>query len=84
MGRHAPARGSGDLREEGGGLAVAQGAGTQALTQLPVVLLAGPPTGTARALALAAGWAINLAVAEWLIRRPAKSSVRNNDLVEVR
>jgi hypothetical protein len=51
------------------GYAIGQGAGTQAITQLPWVLLVGAPQGLSRALLLAAGWAINLAVAELIIRR---------------
>ncbi|GIH22392.1 membrane protein [Acrocarpospora phusangensis] len=52
------------------GYAIGQGAGTQAVTQLPLILLAGAPIETTRALLLAAAWVINLAVAEWIIRRP--------------
>jgi hypothetical protein len=51
------------------GYAIAQGAGTQALTHLPSILLAGMPDELAKALLMGAGWAINLAVAEWIIRR---------------
>lgn len=49
--------------------ALGQGAGTQAITQLPIILLFGPLRGIALALAMGAAWLINLAVAEWLIRR---------------
>ena len=58
--------------------AIGLGAGTQVLTHLPLLFfptLLGEPT---RALAMGAGWVINLAVAEWLIRarlsRPARTS----------
>lgn len=52
------------------GYAIAQGAGTQALLHLPWIVVLGPaPTGLGRALLLGAGWMINLAVAEWFIRR---------------
>ncbi|HEU5472479.1 MAG TPA: DUF2306 domain-containing protein [Actinophytocola sp.] len=51
------------------GYAIAQGAGTQALIVAPVALTAGQPTGVTRALLLGAGWAVNIAVAEWIIRR---------------
>lgn len=56
------------------GYAIGQGAGTQAFTQFPLVLIAGSaPTGTVRALLLGAAWVINVAVAEWIIRRrPAR------------
>jgi len=50
------------------GYALALGAGTQALLHLPW-LLVGKPSVAARALLMGAGWVINLAVAEWIIRR---------------
>ena len=53
------------------GYAIGVGAGTQAVTLLPVTLLIGAPVGVVRALALGAGWVLNLAVAEWIIRRQA-------------
>ncbi|MEJ0013452.1 MAG: DUF2306 domain-containing protein [Bauldia sp.] len=49
--------------------AIGQGAGTQALTQLPVILLSGPLDDMTRALMMGAAWLINLGVAELLIRR---------------
>ncbi len=50
--------------------ALAMGAGTQALTHLPLARSpAPPPATTGRTIAMAAGWAINIAVAEWAIRR---------------
>ncbi|ETK36985.1 DUF2306 domain-containing protein [Microbispora sp. ATCC PTA-5024] len=52
------------------GYAIGQGAGTQALTQLPWILVAGLPGETTRAFLMAAAWILNLAVAEWVIRRP--------------
>jgi uncharacterized membrane protein len=55
------------------GYAVGIGAGTQVLTNLPWVLLLGTPSPMVRAGLMGAGWAINLAVAEWFIRRrPAR------------
>ncbi|MFF5210167.1 DUF2306 domain-containing protein [Streptosporangium sp. NPDC000396] len=55
------------------GYAIGQGAGTQVLTHLPWVLIFGAPGEFTRALLMAAGWVINLAVAEWIIRkRPAR------------
>ena len=51
------------------GYAIGLGAGTQALTHLPYVLFDGIQGELSRALAMGAGWAINLAVAEWIIRR---------------
>ncbi|MFI6537024.1 DUF2306 domain-containing protein [Nonomuraea sp. NPDC050547] len=50
--------------------AIALGAGTQAFTLLPWFLVAGTPGQLPKALLMAAGWLINLAVAEWIIRRP--------------
>jgi uncharacterized membrane protein len=49
--------------------AIGLGAGTQALTQLPPLLLFGPPDHLSLALMMGAAWVINIAVAEWLIRR---------------
>ena len=49
--------------------AVAQGAGTQALFLLPYVILVGQPSGNPKALVMGLAWAVNLAVAEWLVRR---------------
>jgi len=45
------------------------GAGTQALTQLPLLLLFGAPNEFALALMMGAAWVLNLAVAEWFILR---------------
>lgn len=51
------------------GYALGLGAGTQVLTHLPWVLTGHAPLGWPRTIAMAAGWGINLAVAEWAIRR---------------
>jgi uncharacterized membrane protein len=51
------------------GYAIGIGAGTQALTHLPWMILVGTPGEFARALLMGAGWMINLVVAEWVIRR---------------
>ena len=57
------------------GYALGLGAGTQVLTLVAGELIAGPPSELSRALLMGAGWVINLAVAEWAIRRrPAPSS----------
>jgi len=54
------------------GYALGIGAGTQVLTNLPWALVFGAPPPMVRAGLMGAGWAINLAVAEWFIRhRPA-------------
>lgn len=50
--------------------ALGQGAGTQALLLLPPALLSGGHvTGLSRDLWMSAAWAINVLVAEWIIRR---------------
>jgi uncharacterized membrane protein len=49
--------------------AIGLGAGTQALILILPELLSMPPGQTARALLMGAAWVINLAVAEFLIRR---------------
>ncbi|MFI6601458.1 DUF2306 domain-containing protein [Nonomuraea sp. NPDC050536] len=51
------------------GYAIGLGAGTQVLTNLPWFLFFGTPGEFPRALLMAAGWLINLAVAERAIRR---------------
>src|SRR5689334_18881777 len=55
--------------------AIGLGAGTQVLTHLPWFLLVGPKPGEApRAIMMGLGWAINIAFAEWTIRRPRMQS----------
>ncbi|MEZ0075925.1 DUF2306 domain-containing protein [Planotetraspora sp. GP83] len=60
------------------GYAIGLGAGTQVFTHLPWILFLGKPEELTRALLMAAGWVINLAVAEWVIRkrppRPRRAS----------
>jgi uncharacterized membrane protein len=51
------------------GYAIGLGAGTQVLTLLAGELIAGPPGELSRAFLMGAGWVINLAVAEWAIRK---------------
>jgi uncharacterized membrane protein len=51
------------------GYALGLGAGTQVFTHLPWFLFPSIQGEAARAVFMAAGWAINLAVAEWLIAR---------------
>ena len=49
--------------------AIGLGAGTQALTHLPwFLLVGGMPGESPRAVLMGAGWVINVAVAEWIIR----------------
>lgn len=51
------------------GYAIGQGAGTQAVLGFLWLAVGDGPVGTPRALMLGAGWMINVALAEWLIRR---------------
>jgi uncharacterized membrane protein len=53
--------------------ALGLGAGTQVLTHLPWYLFPSVQGELARTLFMAAGWAINLAVAEWLLWRQRRS-----------
>ena len=54
------------------GYAIGLAAGTQMLTLMVGELIAGPPSEFSRALLMGAAWVINLAVAEWILRkRPA-------------
>lgn len=57
------------------GYAIGMGAGTQVLTNVPLLLAvdaADPRYPAYRAVAMTAGWVVNLAVAEYLIRRPRR------------
>ncbi len=49
--------------------AIGMGAGTQALTQLPLILIIGAPGELPRALLMGAAWVTNLLFAEWILRR---------------
>ena len=51
------------------GYAIGMGAGTQVLTHVPYFLLVGKPDESTRAVLMAAGWLINVVVAEWVIRK---------------
>ena len=56
--------------------AIGLGAGTQVLTQMAGSLFFGPPSKLNEALLMGAGWVINLAVAEWAIRRQPQARAR--------
>jgi uncharacterized membrane protein len=58
------------------GYALGIGAGTQAFTHLPWALAGTAPDELGRFAAMAAGWLINLAVAEWFIRRSRRRQLR--------
>lgn len=49
--------------------ALGQGAGTQVLILLPVTLMAGAPTFIFRDVLMTSAWGLNMAFAEWVIRR---------------
>jgi uncharacterized membrane protein len=56
------------------GYALGLGAGTQVLTLGIGEVVFGPPGEFSRALLMGGGWVINLAVAEWVIRKPPASA----------
>ena len=58
------------------GYAIGLGAGTQALTLAAGAAILGPPSELSRALLMGAGWAINLAVAEYAIRKRSAPRMR--------
>ena len=67
------------------GYAIGLGAGTQALILMAGEMIAGKPSEFSRALLMGAGWVINLAVAEWVIRkRPAPPARRASAVVSNR
>jgi len=56
-----------------------RGAGAQAVTLTPLVLVGQSPTTmspAARSLAMTAGWAANALVAQWVFRREPSTVVR--------
>jgi uncharacterized membrane protein len=55
------------------GYAIGQGAGTQALVGLPWILIFGKPSEFDNALMMGFCWIVNIAVAEWIIRRNRSS-----------
>jgi uncharacterized membrane protein len=57
------------------GYAIGIAAGTQAFTTLPWALITGELDTTARTITMTAGWVLNLAVAEWFIRRSTRRAV---------
>ncbi|WP_155370949.1 DUF2306 domain-containing protein [Catellatospora vulcania] len=65
------------------GYAIGLAAGTQAFTHLPWLLTGKAPDQWGRFAAMAAGWLINLAVAEWFIRRSRRSPARTDTAAPV-
>lgn len=63
--------------------ALGLGAGTQVVTHLPWFVLVGTPTEVPRTALMAAGWVINLAVAEVVLRRPTHRAAAGGHLTPV-
>ena len=63
--RDFPAHGAWMIRS----YTIGMGAGTQVLTHIPYFVLVGKPGELSKAVLMGAGWVINIAVAEWTIRR---------------
>jgi uncharacterized membrane protein len=61
--------------------AIGLGAGTQVLTGMVGELIAGPPNELGNALLMGTGWVINLAVAEWAIRKRSANRARTASAV---
>lgn len=59
------------------GYAIGLGAGTQVLTHLPWFLFPSVQGETSRAIAMGAGWMINIIIAEWIIRRQRASRAQS-------
>lgn len=62
------------------GYAIGLGAGTQVLTGMVGELVFGPPNELGNALLMGAAWVINLALAEWAIRRRPANRARPQPL----
>jgi uncharacterized membrane protein len=60
------------------GYAIGLGAGTQVFTHLPWMLVFGAPNELTRALLMAAGWVINIIVAESIIRKRRNRRARKS------
>jgi uncharacterized membrane protein len=63
------------------GYAIGLGAGTQALVLMVGEMISGKPGELSRALLMGAAWVINLAVAEWVIRRQPAHRARAASIV---
>ena len=63
------------------GYAIGLGAATQMLTLMVGEMIAGPPNVLSRALLMGAAWVINLAVAEWAIRKRLRRPARTSSVV---
>jgi uncharacterized membrane protein len=58
------------------GYALGMGAGTQVLTGMVAAMVVDPPTERSRTILMGSAWVINLAVAEWIIRRRTSRPAR--------
>ncbi|MEV7647267.1 DUF2306 domain-containing protein [Arthrobacter sp. NPDC089319] len=65
------------------GYAIGIAAGTQALVSIPWMLLVGPTNELSRAVLLGAAWLLNLAVAEYFIRRRVHRSTHSRPVRQV-
>lgn len=54
--------------------ALGQGAGTQALILLPLTVAFGAPSFFVRDLLMTLAWALNVVLAEWIVRRQLPST----------
>jgi len=63
------------------GYAIGMGAGTQALVLMVGEMIAGKPNELSRALLMGLAWVINLAVAEWIIRKRKAPRARTASIV---
>jgi hypothetical protein len=61
--------------------AIGLGAGTQVLTGMVGALIFGTPNEFENALLMGAAWVINLAVAEWSIRKSSTRQTRTASIV---
>jgi uncharacterized membrane protein len=61
--------------------AIGLGAGTQVFTLLVGEIILGPPGTFARAMLMGGAWALNLAVAEWVIRRQPRRGARPSRVI---
>lgn len=62
--------------------ALGMGAGTQVVVHIPWLLVAGRPDELVRSLLMGAGWAINVGIAEWAIRRRPARAARTKPVLE--
>lgn len=65
------------------GYAIGLGAGTQVLTLMIGEMIGGKPNELGNALLMGAGWVINLAVAEWVIRKRSSNRLHTASNVVV-